>query len=254
MVIYIDLIIILNILIDFVLLFFTNLLLKRNISFYKLLIGALIGGLSTLLLFKINNNIELTLYKLIISIIMVLITFKYESFNYFKDNIIWLYILSIILGGTLYLIKDSLTLSNNNLLFLNNDLTINIYLILLLIPFILYKYLKKQNKYQINYSNYYNISIEYESSILKGTAFLDTGNTLKDPITGKPIMLVNKELIKTNLNTFLVPYSVVNDKGLMEVFKPNKVYINKKQTKKCLIGLCDVNLNGVKIILNKEIL
>ena len=41
---------------------------------------------------------------------------------------------------------------------------------------------------------------------------------------------------------------------LLEVFYPQKILVNNKKTKKALIGLSDVNINGIKIILNKEIL
>lgn len=41
---------------------------------------------------------------------------------------------------------------------------------------------------------------------------------------------------------------------MLKVFKPDKVIINDKSTKKVLIGLSDVNLNGIKIILNTEVI
>ena len=254
MIIYIDLIIILNFFIDFLLLIGTDILLKRNISFKRIILGSLLGSLSTLLLFYINDNITLIIYKLLISILMVIITFKYESFNYFKDNLLWLYILSIILGGGMYLLSDSITLSNKGLIFTDNGFKINIILLIILTPFIIYKYIKQNKKYFITYSNYYNIVIYYKDEVINATGFLDTGNNLKDPFFNRPIILVDKNLINKKINTFLIPYNTVNSHSLLEVFKPSKIIINNKIIKNVLIGITSVNVNGVKIILNKEAL
>lgn len=254
MIIYIDLIIILNFIIDFLILLCIDLLLKRNAKLIKIIIASLLGSISTLMLFYIKSNIILLTYKLLTSIIMILVAFQYKSFKYFKDNIFYLYMISIILGGSIYLLSNQITLSNHAIIFKDNGLKINIILILILIPLILYKYYKKTKNYQIEYSNYYPINIYYDDIVLSGTAFLDTGNNLKDPIFNRPIILVNQELITKKIKTFYIPYKVINNDGILPVFKPKKVEINKKTIKKVLIGLSDVNINGIKIILNKEII
>lgn len=254
MVIYIDLVLFLNFIIDLLLLISVDLLLKRNTKILRIFLAAFIGSVSTLGLFLFNNNIILFIFKIVISIIMVITAFKYESFNYFKDNIFWLYIISIILGGSIYLIDDQVTLTNQGFVFKNNGLEVNIIILLILIPLILYKYLKKQRNYHLEYSNYYDINIYYDDVRLKGTAFLDTGNKLFDPVFHYPIILVNEELLKKNINTFLVPYNSLNNHDLLKVFKPKKIVINNKSTKKVLIGLSNINLNGVKIIINTEVI
>ena len=230
----------------------TSILLKRNTSFKRILLASVLGSMSCLLLFYIKDNIILLLYKLIISVFMVLIAFKYESFKYFKNNLLWLYVISIILGGTIYLLSDQITLNNKGLVFEGNGLKLNLILLIILSPFIIYKYVKSSKNYQITYSNYYDICIYYSDLMLKGTGFLDTGNNLKDPFFHRPIILVDRSLIKANVDTFLVPYYTLNKNDLLEVFKPKKIVINKKSFKNVLIGLTNVNIDGIKIILNKE--
>lgn len=255
MTIYIDIILIINFIIDLLLLLSVSFLLKRRASLTRIIISSSIGSLSTLLLFVIHNNFLLLIYKLLISIIMIIITFKYNNFHYFKDNLIYLYIISIILGGTIYLINNQISSINNGLIFTSNNLKINLFLLIIITPIIIYKYLKTTKNYQITYSNYYDIDIYYNDLCIKGTAFLDTGNNLKDPYFKRPIILINKELINEPVKTFLVPYSVVNNqKGLLEVFSPKKIIVNNKKCKKTLLGLSDININGIKIILNKEAL
>ena len=141
MVIYVDLIIIFNFLIDLLLLIGVSALLKRKTNIIRIIIASSFGSLSTILLFYINNNLFLLTYKFITSIIMIVISFKYQNFNYFKDNLVYLYILSIILGGTIYLINDTVTLSNKGYIFKNNGLKINLYILLLISPIIIIKYI-----------------------------------------------------------------------------------------------------------------
>lgn len=255
MTIYIDIILLINFIIDLLLLLSVSFLLKRRASLTRIIISSSIGSLSTLLLFVIHNNFLLLIYKLLTSIIMIIITFKYNNFHYFKDNLIYLYIISIVLGGTIYLINNQISSINNGLIFTSNNLKINLFLLIIITPIIIYKYLKTTKNYQITYSNYYDIDIYYNDLCIKGTAFLDTGNNLKDPYFKRPIILINKELINEPVKTFLVPYSVVNNqKGLLEVFSPKKIIVNNKKCKKTLLGLSDININGIKIILNKEAL
>lgn len=253
-IIYVDLVIIINLLIDLLLLISVDLLLKRRAKFKRILIASLLGSLSTLLLFYINSSMILLFFKLLLSIFMVIIAFKYISFNHFKDNLIWLYIISIILGGTIYLFNNQIALVNNGLVFSKNGFKINLIILSIISPIIIFKYLKYQKSFKNIYSETYNVDIYYKGIKVTSTGFLDTGNKLKDPYFGRPIILVNKELIKKEVNTFYVPYNTVNKEGLLEVFKPDKVKINEKINKKILIGLSDVNLNGIKIILNMEVI
>lgn len=253
-IIYIDLIILINFIIDMLLLISVDMLLKRRAEFKNIIISALVGSISTLSLFYFKSGFVLMIFKLVISTLMVLIAFKYESFKYFKDNLVWLYVIGIILAGTIYLFNNQIALVNNGLVFSKNGFSINLIMLLIISPLIVYKYFKLQRGFKNDYLDLYDVEIYYEGYKLIGTGFLDTGNKLKDPYFGRPIILVNKDLITRKVKSFLVPYHTVNNESLLKVFKPDKVIINKKKVRKVLVGLTDVNLNGVKIILHTEAL
>ena len=97
MTIYIDVVLILNFVIDMLLIIGVDMLLKRHTKFRKIVISSLIGSLSTLLLFVIKGSLWMFMYKLVISVFLVIIAFGYKGFDYFKENLFWLYIISIIL-------------------------------------------------------------------------------------------------------------------------------------------------------------
>lgn len=250
--IYLDLIFFLNYFIDFLLLLTTSLVLKRNIKLFNIFKGALIGSLSIILLFIELNNIELFFIKIIISILMILVTFKYKNLKYFIINYIYLYIISIFMGGFLYLINDTVKLDNKSMLFINNGKSVNLIFLLIAVPLALFLYIK-QNNLRNNYNNYYKVLLTCNNTLCELNGYMDTGNTLKDKLTNKPVIF-----IKGREPTMLFRYiSVRTVKGddLIRVYKGN-IEINELNIKKdVLVSFIDnINIDNVDCILNREVI
>ncbi len=257
--VYLDLILIVNFLFDFIILLSTSILLKRNIKIFKIILGALFGSLTTISLFIKLNSIELFLFKFIISIFMILITFNFKNIRYFIRNIYYLYVVSIVLGGSLYFINNQIGYKNDGILFINNGVHINVVLAIILSPIVLHIYIKQLKLLRSDYNKYYKIKIVMESkNIYEFNAFLDTGNKLVDPYKRRPIILVRENIIKdSDINrTILVPYYTISGEGLLKCIIPSKVFINNNRcNKKLIIGLTtDIKLDGVDCILNEKIL
>ena len=102
MIIYIDILILINFLFDMFLLLTVNIALKRYAKIYRLVLASLFGEITLLSLFIPISSILLTLLKVIMGFIMVLIAFGYKNIKYTIYNVIYLYMTSIILGGFTY--------------------------------------------------------------------------------------------------------------------------------------------------------
>ena len=63
MTIYIDMVFLLNILLDFILLMSVSVILTRNASIKRIILGSMIGGVSTTLLFITISNLLLFILK-----------------------------------------------------------------------------------------------------------------------------------------------------------------------------------------------
>ena len=204
----------------------------------------MIGALSTFLVFFKLSNLLMFFTKLFISIFMIIVTFSYKDFKYFINNLIYLYFCSIVLGGGLYLI--------------DNQMRLNFILILIAGPLILYFYIKQTKKLKNNYNNYYNVQLIYNNEVFNFTAFLDTGNKLKDQYKNRPIILVNTDKIDFNYeNSILVPYSTVNGDGIIKCLVVDKIIINEEKIlNKPLIGLAKdkFHIDGIDMILNNKTL
>jgi len=150
--VYYDLVFLLNLAFDFLLLVSVSYVLKRRASIKRILLGSLIGSVSVFFLFIKITNFELFIYKIIISLLMILATFSYKNFKYFINNTIYLYLCSIVLGGGLYLINNEFKYNNYGLLFVDNGMGINIIVLLVFSPLILYFYIKQSKKLKYNYN------------------------------------------------------------------------------------------------------
>ncbi|CDF10879.1 protease (Sporulation sigma-E factor processing peptidase) [Mycoplasma sp. CAG:776] len=247
MIIYIDLLILVNFLFDLLLLLTINIALKRYSKIYRLLLASLFGEITLISLFIPISSGLFTILKLIMGIIMVIIAFGYKNIKYTIYNGIYLYMTSVILGGFVYYL---------NIEFKN----MNYIIILLIAPIILYIFIKSIKALKEIKNYYYKVKIVLnDNQELSMAGFLDTGNKLIDPITNKPIILLNKKKIKGNINIrspMYVPYNSLNHHGLIECIKPKYIIVNDKKLVNYLIGLSEESfkLNGIDCLLNYKIL
>lgn len=257
--VYIDIVFFTNFLFDFILLFSVSLILKRNTKLSKIILGSFFGTLTLLILFIRMNFITLFLYKFLISILMVLITYGYKNIKYTFKNLYYLYIVSIIMGGFLYFINNQVSSKNEGLLFINNNFSINLVLAIILTIFFMMSYIKSSKNLKENYNKYYNVTIILSNKEkIKVNAFLDTGNKLIDPYKRRPVILLKENIINNtnNMKFIPVPFSTVSGTGILKCVIPYKIYINEKEIKKkSLIGITNnINIDGVSCILNEKIM
>ena len=115
MIVYVDVLFVVNFVMDLFLLLSVNKVLKRNVSFKRIIISALEGELSLLLLFIPIGNIWLLFIRVLIAFIMCITSFKYKSISYSMENVVYFYMIATIMGGVGYLVYLSY---ENKLLYL----------------------------------------------------------------------------------------------------------------------------------------
>jgi len=242
--IYIDLFFLFNTIMDIIIITSVSILLKRNTTYKRILISSLLGGLSSLMLFTSINRL---LLELITIILMITIAFKYKNIRYFLTNILYTYILSILLGGLIYLFNYKVTLN----IYLN-------YLVIIILSIeVMTLYIKENKKIKNTYNNYYKVDIYFkDKEKISLIGFLDTGNNLYDPYKKRPIILVDKKYQKED-KFILVPYHTINGEGLLKCIKPEKVYIEKIGYKNNLLvafSSSPSTINGVEVLLHKDLM
>lgn len=237
--IYIDELILLNFIIDFSILKTTSKILKLNTKTNRIVLSSLFGEVSILYLFINFNNIELLIFKLVIGIIMNLIAFKFIDINSFIKNILYFYMFSFFLGGTLYYLKiESL---------------VKYQYYLLLIPLIMniLKKLTYNLKEIINLKHKVTIYLK-NGKVLYLDGYMDTGNTLKEPYSNKNVIIINKYVDE---NFFLIPFKTIDNSSLIKCFKPKKVYIDGiGERTDIVVGITNKKFKGFNCLLNYNIM
>lgn len=249
--VYVDLLVIEELILNYCLLTGTGLLLNRLTNLKKIFLSSVIGCIPLIFLFTNLNKIVTFIISLIFSLIMSILAFGYKDIIYTIKNIIYLYFISIFLAGSIYLI-------NVNFLPKIDNILLNFIFLIIISPIITYIYIKSINKIKSTYSNYYQIDIYFkDNSKITLNSYLDTGNILTDPYKKRPIILITKNKISyNNEKIILVPYNTIDSHGLIKCFQPLKIYIKDiGYRSNVLIGIIDeVGIEGADCILNKELM
>lgn len=236
--VYIDLIIIINFFYDFLIISATSTLLKRNVPILRIIISSILGEISIVTLFISFDKLILILFKILLSIIMVYISFGRHKF---LESIFYFYVITIILGGSSYLFGGDTYITN-------------VILLMLISPVIITLYIKAIREHKSKLNCLYDVILIEGSESYKFNGYLDTGNKLIDPITKLPVIMINKELNIDAKKKFLVPYKVINNESILECIKVDKVLVDGKCIN-VLLGLCEKSIfkDNIDVILNDSL-
>ncbi len=254
MTIYLDAVFFLNFYFDFILLLTVSITLKLNTKLSRLIIGSLIGSLSFFSLFINFTTITLFLFKILLSLVIIIVTFGTKKII---SCLSYFYMTSTVLGGFLYFLNLSFSESHQGLIFTYQNYSISFLFLIIISPIILYIYYKQRKKL-IFYAKLMKVSIKLKNGkILNLNGFIDTGNNLIDPITNKKIILISKKLLKgiVKINKpIYVAYESLNNHGLLKCLSLSYLEINGIRRVDYLLGISENNLikNDVECVLNAK--
>lgn len=191
MVYYIEYVFAENFLIDFMLLFITGKLIKRTIVYKRLIAASLIGALYVILTASIGRDFMMHFtVKFGVSVLMIMIAFDIKGILVNIRVILCFYMITLIMVGIItalyYLTYDRLTV---------NAIVLSLFLGYAGLHFFFREIKARTDKN--NYMRTVTISMGGASCTLK--AFIDTGNELTDPMTGKPVIVANIESLRNIL-------------------------------------------------------
>lgn len=217
---YIEWILLINFLLDFMILYGTKRILKINTSLKRLFLGAILGSSTTFILFFKLSATILLLLKIIISFNMILISFGLKNI---LKNLFYFYLISFQLSGIIYLLD-----LKTNPVFYYLVLIISSILIVLIL-------LKEINTWKYTLKDKYTVKIIINKKEYLLEGIIDTGNQLKSLFSNKGIILANLNIKVDRI--IYIPYKALNTNGVLPCIKADKIIINNQEIKNCLIGL-----------------
>lgn len=210
MTIYIDIIIVENLVMNYIILYATGIIAKNKISYLRIFFASLIGTIYVILQYLSKINIYSNLFiKMLLSIIIIYIAFNPRNIKNMCKQLVLFYLTTFTFGGVAtYLIY---VLKPQNII-IKNGMYVGTYVlkvvfigailgtIILIISF-------KFSKNRITKKDMLckiKIRLNGKETILN--TMVDTGNMLKEPITGNPVVVVEKVALYN-----LIPKEILNN-------------------------------------------
>lgn len=241
-IIYADVLIILNTYINFILLRLSAFFVGSEISRLRLFAGAFLGGIySLIILVDGMPDWVSSLLKILSCALIVLISFRHHNVRSFLRSFLSFFVVSFVFAGLMLALWISVSpdtmMYNNGAVYFGFDtmtllLTTTVcYVVLRAIYFFIEKRTAK--------ASLYYIEIYTLDEVIKCRALLDSGNSLRDYFTSLPVILVSQERlskvlsednfqnkeIQKQLKIRYIPFSTVGGDGVITVFRPKKVRI-----------------------------
>ncbi|MBO9130256.1 sigma-E processing peptidase SpoIIGA [Bacillus sp. 165] len=216
MVVYADVIWLLNFCIDGLLLLLTAVILKRKVKRWKVLLGAFIG--STIVIFAFTPFAYIMnhpIAKLLYSVVMVYTVFGFQRFRTFFQTVMMFYFVTFMVGGGLiglhYFIQSDILphdVVNANSISFGDPVS----WLFVLIGFPIILYFSKQRIESIEvkklkYDQIVKVNITIGEQTIEIDGLIDSGNQLYDPISKLPVMILDVQHARELFPAWLIEHS-----------------------------------------------
>ncbi|HHX51840.1 MAG TPA: sigma-E processing peptidase SpoIIGA [Clostridia bacterium] len=202
-VIYIDVVFAVNFLMDFLILWSVARFGQFRTSWLKILAGALVGSFYSLVIFFPGPGFLETIgIKLLVSMIMILLSFSWHSVKYFLQALGCFYLISFMVGGAMlggiYFLQGSLLQGSffPGIFFLSG--IPSVWLLAGLASLAFFSYLGSSLIKKGLFRRLYLVStvVCFGEKRIAARSLVDTGNQLRDPLTRCPVMILEYSLLK----------------------------------------------------------
>lgn len=273
-VIYLDVVIMENLVMDFLILKLTARFSGMKASSLRIFFGALLGSLYVVPLVMLPGLKFLftALAKIVLGMIIVAVTFNPKKLAAFFKTLAIFFISTFIFAGAgfalLYMNKSGGFVKNGVFIILGDSKWFQLLLAVILVGIIVRIFWEMYQDRVLREKLLIPLKIAFESRIINLAALVDTGNSLHDPLTNLPVIVVEFKAIKdllpleiqrifeeakeNDLNCVtsivskstwfsrfrLIPFtSLGKENGMLIGFKPDYIEIGESDEKK---GVSDV--------------
>lgn len=249
MTVYVDILLAVNIFVNYFLLLASAKILHREIKRVRLFFASALGSLYSLIIFLPELPEAVTLFvNFAVSAVLTAIAFSPKTFKVFLREVAVFFGVNFAFAGIMLGIwlafKPSGMVFNNSVVYFNIDIkiltvsTVVCYVIITLISRFMKRSAPSDSVYSVTFSN--------SGRSVTVNALLDTGNTLKDGFSGKPVIIAD-ESVFTALVGFvpedcfrgnnavdmmgvqnkirLIAYNTVGEKGFLKAVSVDSVSV-----------------------------
>lgn len=264
--IYIDVLIVLNIYVNYFLLRITARLTHSPLTVGKCIISAVYGSLYSLLIIvpHINSLLNISI-KFLAAVTIVIMAFGFHGKKRLLINTASFFSANFILAGTVYAVyswlKPEFIHFNNSYFYIDFSL-----LLLVVTTALMYFAVNIAENFldrTPDGTDCYSVLIKYSDRIITLDGLADTGNSLTDFFSGSPVIICDRKKFSgiTDGGTVprgfrLLPCSTISDSGFIEVFRPDEILIKNSLSgeRKKVDAVVGLGENSGNAIFNPKLL
>lgn len=203
MTIYIDVVLIENLIMNTIILIATGVVLQEKIQILRILLASLIGAIYSVIAYlSILEIYSSIIMKIILSLIIIYIAFNPQTIKKMWKDILIFYLTSFVFGGAafalIYIVKPQDILMKNGLFL--GTYPLKTIILGAIIAFIIIITAFTVVKTKITKKDMFcEIEIKLNGKKIKTIAMIDTGNMLKEPISNTPVIVVEHTLLYNSI-------------------------------------------------------
>lgn len=261
MIVYVDILITVNFMIDFIIIRLAALFAGVRISSLRCAFGAFIGALSSLVVFvPMISSFYLFVFKITVCILMAAVSFTpVRPQNLFKIVLI-LCVISFIISGVFTFMSETLLRDRMSVYRGEVYLDIGLPAMLLSVTFayIAVRILTTILNNKAPSGARCTLSIVTKYGSCTSDAIIDTGCSVTEPFSGEPVIICDSKLVSTvvpvsffeGTNFRLVPYKTINGTGMLKAFRSEYVTVmtDKQEYRKEGVFIASGGIDGCAVI------
>ena len=199
MTIYIDVVLLENLIMNSIILFATGIILKEKIKNIRIILASLLGAIYSVISYiSVLQIYASMILKFILSIVIIYIAFNPQNIKRLWKDLLIFYLTSFVFGGVafalIYIVKPQEILMRNGLFL--GTYPLKTILLGAIIAFIIILMAFRIVKSKITRKDMLcEIQINLNDKNIETTAMIDTGNLLKEPITNTPVIIIEHTLL-----------------------------------------------------------
>lgn len=210
MTVYLDIVFLENVLMNYIIIFATGVVIRDECRKWRIFAASVLGAAYTVVMYlnviPIYSNFVM---KIVLSVVIVYVAFKVKSFKKLVKNLIIFYLVSFVFGGCvfalMYFLQPQMAQIRNGVFV--GAYPIKIALIGGLVAFVVLQVSFRIVKTKFSKKDMiFDVQVVINEKIVKVKALLDTGNLLKDPITGFPVIVVEHKSLRG-----VIPEKILNN-------------------------------------------
>ncbi|RGX56533.1 hypothetical protein DWV16_02640 [Anaerotruncus sp. AF02-27] len=233
MTVYADVLVVVNYIINLLLLLASGKLLGLVMRRRRLFFAALLGAFGSLIIFLPYIGVWFqALYKLLLAAAMAATAFGARPWQRFLKALLMTFAVSFIFAG--FLLAVSFFLAPAGMLFYNGVVYFDISALMLIFSttaaYLLLSLLEKLFAGRTHEKKLYDVTVSVSGKTVSFKGLADTGSSLREPFSGAPVIVCDRELAgkvrpDESVSFRVIPCLTVTGQGTLEGFHPDEVTI-----------------------------